>query len=88
VQPRRIDVFFYGLFMDEELLRSKDVSPANLRRARVSGYTLRIGNRATLVAAPGAAAYGVVMELTHDEIEGLYSEPSVRCYRAEPCLPK
>ena len=26
------------------------------------------------------------MELTHDEVEKLYAEPSVRCYRAEAVL--
>jgi len=28
---RRINVFFYGLFMDAELFRSKGVSPQNIR---------------------------------------------------------
>ncbi len=46
---RKIDVFFYGLFMDEALLKTKGVIPANLRYASVLGFQLRIGNRATLV---------------------------------------
>lgn len=80
---RRINVFFYGLFMDEELLRAEGVQPASPRRACVRGFALRIGRRATLVPAPDARAHGVVMALSHEEIERLYAEPGVRMYRPE-----
>lgn len=80
---RRIRVFFYGLFMDEQLLREKGVQPTTPRHAVVRGFALRIGQRATLVPASDARAHGVVTELSHDEIERLYSEPSVAVYRPE-----
>ena len=80
---RRIRVFFYGLFMDEELLRAKGIQPTNLRQASVRGFALRIGQRATLVPVSDARAYGVLMDLSHEEIERLYAEPSVRMYRPE-----
>jgi len=78
---RRIDVFFYGLFMDAELLRSKGALPQNIRQAAALGYELRIGKRATLWREPKACAYGFLMELTNEEVEKLYSEDSVRAYR-------
>jgi len=83
---RRIDVFFYGLFMDAELLRSKGASPQNSRRAGAPGFALRIGKRAMLRREPSACVYGILMELTHEEIEKLYSEDSVRAYRPEAIL--
>lgn len=83
---RRIDVFFYGLFMDAELLRAKGAQPVNVRSACVPGFALRIGQRATLLRSAEARAYGVVMELTHGEIEQLYSEASVRAYRPEAVI--
>jgi hypothetical protein len=83
VTSRRISVFFYGLFMDEELLRAKGAQPASPRQACVHGFALRIGRRATLVPVSGACAYGIVMELSHEEIELLYMDPSVRMYRPE-----
>jgi hypothetical protein len=86
MQARRLNVFFYGLFMDQALLRAQGVSPVNPRLARVTGMALRIGARATLVADAGATAHGVVMELTHHEIDRLYSEPSVAMYRPEAVL--
>ena len=57
---RKIHVFFYGLFMDEDLLLSKGVTPTNLRPALLTGYQLRIGNRATLVPAQSGQVFGLV----------------------------
>jgi len=85
-QPRRINLFLYGLFMDEAALRSKGLNPINPRRASVPGMSLRIGNRATLLADPAGTAHGIVTELTHSEIDQLYSEPSVAIYRAEAVI--
>lgn len=85
---RRVDVFFYGLFMDAELLRSKEVFPQNIRRAAVPGFGLRIGKRATLWRDGNSCAYGILMELTHEDIEKLYSDDSVRAYRPEALLAK
>jgi len=82
---RRIPVFFYGLFMDAELLRSKGFDPGPPRVAMVPGFALRIGQRATLVPEEGRV-YGIVMELRHDEIDRLYSDPSVQMYRPEAVL--
>ena len=76
-------VFFYGLFMDADALRSKGAHPANVRLATVPGYTIRIGNRATLVREPGSSAYGVLVDLPRNEIDALYSGPGLEAYRAE-----
>jgi hypothetical protein len=84
--PRRITVFFYGLFMDAEALRAKGVQPVPPRRASVAGFSLRIGQRATLVPEAGERAHGVVMELSHDEITSLYGEAGVREYRPEAVI--
>jgi hypothetical protein len=81
-----IDIFFYGLFMDPELLRANGFQPANGRRACVSGMALRIGRRATLVPDPTGTVHGFVFGLTHQEIDRLYQEPSVAIYRPEAVI--
>ena len=86
MQPRRLNVFLYGLFMDEAALRTKGFDPVNSRHACVPGMSLRIGNRATLIADAKATAHGILMELTHAEIDQLYSDPSVAMYRAEAVI--
>jgi hypothetical protein len=80
---RRLEVFFYGLFMDADALRAKGLDPVNTRQAQVEGRALRIGQRATLVESPASAVYGILMGLTHAEIDQLYADPSVRMYRPE-----
>lgn len=84
MQPRRINVFFYGLFMDEQALQAKGLNPVNSRHALVRGMALRIGSRATLVEEAGATVHGILMELAHAEIDKLYSDPDVEMYRPEP----
>ena len=86
MSARRIKAFFYGLFMDADLLRTKGVDPVDARVAWVSGFALRIGQRATLLPSPDGRSYGILMELTHGEIEQLYAEPSVRAYRPEAVI--
>jgi hypothetical protein len=83
---RRIDGFFYGLFMDSDVLRESQVAAVSPRRAYVDGFALCIGRRATLVPNPGARAYGMVYALTHDELEKLYAAPGLGGYRPEAIL--
>lgn len=83
---RRIDGFFYGLFMDSDLLRESGVAPVDPRRGYADGYALRIGRRATLVPSPKGRAYGMVFALTHRELERLYSAPGLEEYRPEAIL--
>ena len=83
---KKIDVFFYGLFMDEDLLRSKGVMQAKLRSASLKGYQLHIGDRATLIPARSENVFGLVASLSHAELEQLYSEPSVQAYKPEAVL--
>jgi len=86
VIERRIDGFFYGLFMDSETLRESQVVAMSPRRAYVDGYALCIGRRATLVPTPGARAYGMLFALTHDELERLYTASGLEEYRPEAIL--
>jgi len=84
MSERRIDAFFYGLFMDAAILRAGGVAePANPRRAFADGFELRIGQRATLVPRADAQAYGMLFALTHTELYLLYAAPGLEAYRAE-----
>ena len=83
---RRVDAFFYGLFMDREILREAGVEPSNPRRAYVGEFALRIGQRATLVPSAGARAYGMLFALRHSELDRLYAAPGLEQYRPEAIL--
>ena len=80
---RKIEVFFYGLFMDEDLLRAKGIMATDIRTAFVAGFRLCIGNRATLIPATSGGVFGRIASLSHAELEQLYSEPSLQDYKPE-----
>lgn len=86
MSERRIDVFFYGLFMDRDLLAESKVVPFDARRAYVDDFELRIGQRATLVPSPGQRAYGMLFALTFSELQALYGAPGLDQYRPEAVL--
>ena len=86
MQTRYIDVFFYGLFMDVEVLRANGFHPTNERQACVPGMAILIGQRATLIPDAAKCVYGFVIGLSHSEVERLYAEPSVAAYRPEAVL--
>jgi len=72
--------------MDEDLLRAKGLEPRNRGLACLEDYALLIGERATLVPRAGSSAHGVLFTLTQNEIDALYSDPSVSTYRPEEVL--
>jgi hypothetical protein len=78
-----VDAFFYGLYMDETVLSNAGVAPRSPRKASANGYALRIGKRATLVKAPGSAAWGMVYALTPDDLAKLYGGPGLDVYKPE-----
>ena len=86
MSERRIDAFFYGLFMDIDILREGGVAPINPRRAYVDDFALRIGQRATLLPSAGARAYGMLFAVTHSELDQLYSASGLEQYRPEAVL--
>lgn len=85
---RQVDCFFYGLFMDAQLLIQAGAHPTNCRRACVPDFALVIGRRATLVPFPGARAYGMLIALAQAEIELLYGAPDLEGYREETLVAK
>jgi hypothetical protein len=86
VPDSTINVFFYGLFMDESLLASKGIRPKSSRLGYVDGLRLHIVERATLLPAKASRSYGVLMEVSADQVARLYSDESVCDYVAEPVV--
>lgn len=86
MSERRVEAFFYGLYMDLDVLREAGVAPLAPRKAYVDGFALRIGRRATLLPSAGARAYGMLYAVTHAELERLYTAPGLEQYRPEAVI--
>lgn len=74
-------VFFYGLFMDPLLLQQQGFAPEQVQLARLDGYQLKIGARATLVANANSCAWGTLMQLSKAQLQQLYQGDGVQDYR-------
>ncbi|MFC1664181.1 gamma-glutamylcyclotransferase family protein [Pseudomonadota bacterium] len=80
------EVFYYGLYMDPDVLREKGVEPRNPRICKLENYELRVGNRATLLRSPGKFVYGILYSHTHSEIDSLYWGAGLNEYAAEAVM--
>lgn len=82
-ENRKHDVFFYGLYMDPDILERLDVIPNNPRIGYIENYELRIGNKATMLRSFGKRVQGVVYSLSHADIAKLYWGAGLNEYAAE-----
>jgi hypothetical protein len=69
----RVWVFFYGSYMNLNVLREVDVVPEQLEVAELFGYDIRIQPRANLVRSERDSVYGVLATATHQELSRLYA---------------
>jgi hypothetical protein len=78
-----MEVFFYGLFMDQSILLKNGLHPANPRIGYLPDYALKIGDRASLIPQKNEKSYGIVMTVDPGAIHRLYAEASVADYLPE-----
>jgi len=70
---RKIWTFFYGSFMNSDVLAKADVHPTQRQMARLDGWELKIARHATLIPAQGGSVFGILAQLTHSDIDKLYT---------------
>jgi len=65
--------FFYGSYMNLEVLKGVDFTPAQWEVARLHGFDIRIQPRANLIRSDQYCVYGIVATATHAELSRLYA---------------
>jgi len=68
-----VDVFFYGSYMNFDVLLNVGVKKRDYHVAQLPGYELTIGSAANVVKNGLERVFGIVTQLTHDELDTLYS---------------
>ena len=71
---RRVWTFFYGSFMNQEVLAEAGVEPTERQLGRLDGWALEVAPRATLVPTSDGSVYGVLARITHNDIDKIYSK--------------
>ena len=70
---RKVLTFFYGSYMNVDVLREVNLVPETWEVARLSGFDIDIRPRANLVRSDRYAVYGVVAPVSHPELARLYA---------------
>jgi cation transport regulator ChaC len=69
----RIWVFFYGSYMNLEVLKEVELIPGQIEVARLSGFDIAIRPLANLVRSDQHSVYGILATATHAELARLYA---------------
>ena len=67
-----VTTFFYGSYINREVLREVGLEPARFEVVRLPGYDISIRPLANLVASDERTVYGVLASATHAELDRLY----------------
>jgi len=77
-------VFFYGSFINMDVLEQVDYVPQRYEVARLHGYDIQIRPLANLVRSDGDSVYGIAALATHADLERLYGQDWVGTYLPHP----
>ncbi len=69
----KVWIFFYGSYMNFNVLKEVSFSPERWEVARLSGFDIRIQPRANLVRSEQHCVYGIIATATHQELSRLYA---------------
>jgi hypothetical protein len=78
--------FFYGSFINFDVLKQSGFVHEKFEVARLNGFDIRIEPLANLIRSNQHCVYGIVVPGTHDELSRLYSQEWVGTYLPEPVL--
>lgn len=79
--------FFYGGYMDPDVLEAAGASPEHYEAGYVADFELTVGPLANLEAKKAARAYGLLAQLSHDDLEKLYGG-NPAALKGAPYLPE
>jgi cation transport regulator ChaC len=71
---RTVWTFFYGSFMNPDVLAKAEVRPTEAQMGRLDGWDIKIAPRATLVPSEGRSVFGILAKVTHADLEKLYTK--------------
>lgn len=72
--PRTIPTFFYGSFINRDVLKAGGFAPDALEVCVLHGHDIDISGAATLTPAENASVYGVLAHPTVADLKRLYAQ--------------
>ena len=71
-QPK-VWTFFYGSYMNLNVLKEADLIPEQHEVAKLNGFDIQIRPLANLIRSDQHCVYGIIATATHDELRRLYA---------------
>lgn len=71
--PAKVWVFFYGSYMNRDVLAGAGLRLDEVEVARLAGWDIVIRPRANLERSETSSVHGVLTRLTHEELARLYA---------------
>ena len=75
-----LEIFFYGSFMDLEVLRTVGVVPKTFETAELKNWSITFSPMATIIQSRGDSVYGAIAELSRAEVRTLCSRDDLKHY--------
>jgi hypothetical protein len=69
----KVWAFFYGSYINLNVLKEVELVPEEYEVARLSGFDIRIQPLANLVRSDSRCVYGILSTANHDELKRLYA---------------
>lgn len=71
---KKVSVFFYGSYINFDVLKEVDIVPESYETAKLNGYDIQISARANLIKSDEHCVYGILTSANHSELKRLYEE--------------
>jgi hypothetical protein len=72
IDDRKVNVFFYGSYMNFDVLAKFGIGERHYEVVQLPGYELTIGSAANVVKSGLERVFGIIVQLTHVELQTLY----------------
>ncbi len=83
---RQVKAFFYGSFIRKDIQLKADFSPSFIEVARLDGFDIHVAPHAVLSRTDGRTVYGVLVEISHRQLDTMYSAPGVGVFLPEAVM--
>lgn len=70
---KSVKVFFYGSYINVNVLKEVNINLKTWEVAKLSGYDIKIEPRANLILSDQYCVYGIITQITHNELSRLYT---------------
>lgn len=83
-----IDGFFYGLYMDSDLLVTLGYKPSHPRLGNLNGFRIDLRGPIKLIPDSGKSAWGMIFTLPEANLQAMYSGPNTKDYQPYTMMAK